>query len=98
MPQLSQPLGGPPPHKRMPSGPQRSGRNVEERRTDRVQFTTRETLTSRTRSPDRRSGPSVVATERSKPVGSVKTNNKDTGTKISRGELAQGTLPKPLPS
>jgi gamma-tubulin complex component 2 len=96
MPQSPQPLGGPPSHKRMPSGSQRSGRNVEERRTERVQLTTRETLTSRTRSPDRRPGPSVVAAERSKPVGSIKTNNKDTGPKISRGEPAQGMLPNPL--
>lgn len=94
----SQPLGGPPSHKRMPSGSQRSGRNVEERSTERVQVTTRETLISRTRSPDRRPGPPVVAAERSKPVGSIKINNKDMGSKISRGEPAQGTPLNPLPS
>ena len=98
MPQSPQPLGGPPSHKRIPSGSQRSGRNVEERRTERVQVTTRETLTSRTRSPDRRPGPSMVAAERSKPVGSVRVNNKDMGSKISRGEPAQGMLLNPLPS
>jgi gamma-tubulin complex component 2 len=41
-------------HKRMPSGSQRMGRVVDERRTDRVHVTTRETVTTRTRSPDRR--------------------------------------------
>lgn len=42
-------------HRRAPSGSQRLKREVEERRTERVQVTTRETVTSRTRSPDRRS-------------------------------------------
>jgi gamma-tubulin complex component 2 len=42
-------------HRRGPSGSQRSKREVEERRTERVLVTTRETVISRTRSPDRRS-------------------------------------------
>jgi gamma-tubulin complex component 2 len=45
-------------HRRAPSGSQRSKREIEERRTERIQVTTRETVTSRTRSPERRpSGP-----------------------------------------
>ncbi|OIW31767.1 hypothetical protein CONLIGDRAFT_572794 [Coniochaeta ligniaria NRRL 30616] len=43
-------------HKRTASGnPRPTSRAVEERRTERVQVTTRETLVSRTRSPERRS-------------------------------------------
>lgn len=43
-------------HKRTASGnPRPISRTVEERRTERVQVTTRETLVSRTRSPERRS-------------------------------------------
>jgi len=44
-------------HKRTTSGLQRTNRGVDERRTERVQVTTRETLTSRLRSPERRPGP-----------------------------------------
>ncbi|KUJ06281.1 uncharacterized protein LY89DRAFT_633211 [Mollisia scopiformis] len=51
-------------HRRTASGTQRTSRNVEERRTERVQITTRETLTSRTRSPERRPGPSVQPSEK----------------------------------
>ena len=53
-------------HKRTASGSQRTNRGVEERRTERVQVTTRETLTSRTRSPERRPAPSLQQSERSK--------------------------------
>lgn len=46
-------------HKRSASGnPRPSSRAVEERRTERVQVTTKETLVSRTRSPERRGAPS----------------------------------------
>ncbi|KAK3390494.1 Spc98 family-domain-containing protein [Podospora didyma] len=47
-------------HKRTASGNPRqaSSRSVDERRTERVQVTTRETLVSRTRSPERRSASS----------------------------------------
>jgi gamma-tubulin complex component 2 len=45
-------------HKRSASGnPRPASRAVEERRTERVQVTTKETLVSRTRSPDRRAVP-----------------------------------------
>ncbi len=55
-------------HKRTASGAERTNRGLEERRTDRVQVTTRETLTTRTRSPDRRSAPSAQPTERQRPA------------------------------
>ena len=55
-------------HKRTASGSQRTNRGVEERRTERVQVTTRETLTTRTRSPDRRSASSTQPTERQRPA------------------------------
>ena len=48
-----------PAHKRSASGNFRpSSRTVDERRTERVQVTTRETLVTRTRSPERRGAPS----------------------------------------
>lgn len=52
-------------HRRAPSGSQRTSKNVDERRTERVQITTKETITSRARSPERRSGPQPP--ERTKP-------------------------------
>jgi len=87
-------------HKRMPSGSQRASRNVEERRTERVHVTTRETLTSRVRSPERRPPPSALASERSKPGDSIKSNVSDLGLKSSRteqiqGECLNGCLPTP---
>lgn len=41
-------------HRRAQSSSQRNNRGVEERRTERAHVTTRETVTARTRSPDRR--------------------------------------------
>ncbi|KAK0718227.1 Spc98 family-domain-containing protein [Lasiosphaeria miniovina] len=58
-PPISSSYGTSQAHKRTASGnPRQTSRSVEERRTEKVQVTTRETLVSRTRSPDRRSGPS----------------------------------------
>jgi len=85
-----QPSAGGATHKRMPSGSQRASRNIEERRTERVHVTTRETLTSRVKSPERRPAPSVLASERSKPGGGVKLNMSDLGLKASRTEQIQG--------
>ena len=97
-PQSPQPPGGGPTHKRMPSGSQRISRNVEERRTEKVQVITRETLTSRIRSPDQRPSTSVVAAERPRPVESTRTNSKDITSKPTRTELPQGMAPiHPLP-
>ncbi len=47
-------------------GLQRSSRNLEERRTERLHVTTKETLISRTRSPERRSAPSSHPVEKAK--------------------------------
>jgi gamma-tubulin complex component 2 len=77
-------------HKRMPSGSQRASRGVEERRTERVHVTTRETLTSRVRSPERHQAPSALASERPKPGDGIKTNASDLGLKSSRTEQIQG--------
>jgi gamma-tubulin complex component 2 len=63
-PQATTPL---PSHRRVPSGVQRTSKNVEERKAERVQIQTREVLTSRTRSPERRSAPQAQA-ERQRPV------------------------------
>lgn len=89
-------------HKRMPSGSQRASRNVEERRTERVHITTRETLTSRVRSPERRPAPTAPASERPKPGDGVKANILDLGSKSSKAEQIQGMwlchLPRILPN
>ena len=92
MAQSPQPLVGPP-QKRISSASQRGVRSMEEGRIDRVHVTTRETLTSRTRSPERRPGPSTVSMERPKPVASLRTDSKDTSSKASKGDLAQGMSP-----
>ncbi|TVY36122.1 Spindle pole body component [Lachnellula subtilissima] len=55
-------------HRRAASGTQRTNRGVEERRTERVHVTTRETLSKRTRSPDRRTAPSSHPVERPRPA------------------------------
>jgi gamma-tubulin complex component 2 len=93
-----QPSVGGAAHKRMPSGPQRASRNIEERRTERVHVTTRETLTSRVRSPERRPAPSVLASERSKPGDGIKPNMSDLGIKSSRTEQIQGECLSGCPS
>jgi gamma-tubulin complex component 2 len=98
IPQPPQPSAGGPSHKRMPSGSQRTSRNVEERRTEKVQVTTRETLISRTRSPDRRPGSSAVAPERARAVEVIRNSTKDTGSKTTRGEPPSGMLLSPAPS
>ncbi|KAL2061840.1 hypothetical protein VTL71DRAFT_7218 [Oculimacula yallundae] len=56
-------------HKRTASGVQRTSKGGEERRTERVQVTTRETISSRTRSPERRPG-STQPHERQRPESS----------------------------
>ncbi|KAG0649253.1 Spindle pole body component alp4 [Hyphodiscus hymeniophilus] len=63
-------------HKRTTSGSQRTKGGVEERRTERAQVTTRETV-MRTRSPERRPGPSVPPQERGKPSEAGKTYSGD---------------------
>lgn len=68
---------------------QRNGKNVEERRTERVQVTTRETLTSRARSPDRKPAPPMQQ-ERTKVFEPSKTFSAETRPKSSKSETPQG--------
>jgi len=78
-------------HKRTASGSQRTNRAVEERRTERVQVTTRETLTTRTRSPDRRPAPSAQPSERQRPAEPNRAYSGDPRPKPGRPEtLPQG--------
>jgi gamma-tubulin complex component 2 len=76
-------------HKRGPSGSQRTSRAVEERRTDRVQVTTRETIT-RMRSPERRSAPAPPL-EKQRPPELARTYSNDPRPRSSRAETPQGT-------
>ncbi|KAE8447814.1 hypothetical protein EG329_010208 [Mollisiaceae sp. DMI_Dod_QoI] len=78
-------------HRRIASGSQRTNRNVEERRTERVQVTTRETLTSRTRSPERRPGPSVQQTERPRAPEASRAYSGDSRPRSSKAEAPSGT-------
>lgn len=54
-------------HRRVTSTSQRGSKGVEERRTERHHVTTRETLTTRTRSPESRSGSAKQPPDRAKP-------------------------------
>ncbi|TAQ83235.1 hypothetical protein B7494_g8439 [Chlorociboria aeruginascens] len=64
------------PHRRAASNSLGTNRGVDERRTERIQVTTKESLTSRTRSPERRSGPPQT-TERAKTVETTKSYSID---------------------
>ncbi|KAK0751027.1 Spc98 family-domain-containing protein [Schizothecium vesticola] len=65
-------------HKRSASGnPRPTSRVVDERRTEKVQVTTRETLVSRTRSPVRRSAPE----ERARPPDAMKHRHTESRTR-----------------
>lgn len=79
-------------HRRVPSTSQRTKSALEERRTERVQVTTRETLTSRTRSPERRSATQMQQQERVRPSEVSRTNSADHRPRLSRAESAQGRL------
>jgi gamma-tubulin complex component 2 len=76
-------------HRRTASSTQRTNRNVEERRIERVQVTTRETLT-RTRSPERRPGPSVHPTERPRAPEASRAYSGDSRPRSSRAEAPPG--------
>lgn len=76
-------------HRRTASGTQRTSRNVEERRTEKVQVTTRETLT-RTRSPERRPGPSVHPTERPRAPEASRAYSGDSRPRSSKAEAPPG--------
>lgn len=79
-------------HRRAASNSQRTKGGVEERRTERVQVTTRETLTSRTRSPERRQAPPMQQQERTRPSEISRTNSTGHGPRPSRAESSQGTF------
>lgn len=76
-------------HRRATSSSQRTKGGVDERRTERVQVTTRETLTSRTKSPERRAAPQVQQQERARP-SDIRTNSGDYRSKSSKTEPPQG--------
>lgn len=80
-----------PTHGRTASHTQRAGGGVEERRTERTKITTRETMTSRTRSPDRRPAPSAAPTDRHKSMDAGKAQSKDAKLKPSKAESQPGT-------
>jgi gamma-tubulin complex component 2 len=77
-------------HRRNVSSSQKTKGGIEERRTERVQVTTRETLTSRTRSPERRAGPSMQPQERTRPAEVSRANSGDSRAKSSKIEAPQG--------
>lgn len=78
--------------RRAPSGAQRVSRNLEERRTERVQVHTRETVTSRTRSPERRPPPpSQERPERPRPSDQSRSQAGSTRPK-SQNEIPIGNL------
>lgn len=76
-------------HRKTTSNSQRMKPGVEERRTERVQVTTRETLTSRAKSPDRRRPPSMQQQERPRPSGSHRATSGDTRPRVARSEPPQ---------
>lgn len=78
-------------HRRAPSGSQRTSKNVEERRTERVQVSTRETITSRPRSPERRSAPQPQPSERTKPPEQTRLQPGENRPK-PKAEALQGTV------
>lgn len=79
-------------HRRTTSSSQRTRGGVEERRTEKVQVTTRETVTSRTRSPERRPGPLVQLQERQKTSDVGRAHSGDPRPKSSKVEAPQGML------
>ena len=79
-------------HRRNALSSQRTSRGVEERRTERVQVTTRETLTSKTRSPERRPGPSVHPPERPKQSEASRAHSGETQSRSSKAEAPQGMI------
>ncbi len=85
-----QPSTGGTGHKRIVSGSQRPSRVVEERRTERAHITSRETLTSRVKSPERRPAPPVLSSERSNPGEGIKSIVSELTLKSNRTDGSQG--------
>jgi gamma-tubulin complex component 2 len=79
-------------HRRVPSTSQRTKSALEERRTERVQVTTRETLTSRTRSPERRPASRIQQQERVRQGDISRANSADHRPRLSRAESTQRRL------
>ena len=79
-------------HRRVPSASQRTKSALEERRTERVLVTTKETLTSRTRSPERRPAAQMPQQERARPSEMARANSTDHRPRLSKAESAQGGL------
>lgn len=77
-------------HRRATSSSQRVKSGSEERRMERVQVTTRETVTSRTRSPERRPASQMQHHERSRPGEISRTNSADHRPRLSKAEVVQG--------
>jgi gamma-tubulin complex component 2 len=75
-------------HKRMASGSQRN-KAVEERRIEKVHVTTRETLTTRTRSPERRPASFAQPQERARPKEASVFNPVDQRPKSSKADAPQ---------
>lgn len=72
-------------HRRAQSSSQRSNRGVDERRTERVHISSRETVTSRTRSPDRR-----APTERPRANDTSRSRGEEIPPKASKVETQPG--------
>ena len=79
-------------HRRTASSAQKLKGGVDERRTERVQVTTRETITARTRSPERRPGTSMQPQERPKPSEAGRAYSGDPRLKPSKAEVPLGML------
>jgi gamma-tubulin complex component 2 len=80
-------------HKRTTSTSQRVQGGVEERRTERVQVTTKETIAPRTRSPERRPGSFVHSQEPGKPSEAGRPNSGDPRTRSGKIESPSGINP-----
>ncbi|KAF4625933.1 hypothetical protein G7Y89_g12230 [Cudoniella acicularis] len=88
-PQSPQPSVSGTTHRRTASGQQRTHRGVEERRTERVQVTTRETVTARTRSPERRPASSMQPERQQRPSEVPRTYSGDPRPRSSKAETPQ---------
>lgn len=75
-------------HRRAQSSSQRNNRGVDERRTERVNITTRETVSARTRSPDRR-----TPRERSRTNDTSRSRGEEPPPKTARVESQPGKIP-----
>ncbi|RKF81450.1 Spindle pole body component alp4 [Golovinomyces cichoracearum] len=82
-PQLSISAGA---HARLPLNSQRTSRTIEEKRTERVQVTTSEVFTSKTKSPERKSA-AMNHREKFRPAESSKINDGESRAREIRSEV-----------